>query len=90
MHFFYLDETGCTGPNLKDLDQPIFVIGGISVSDERWRKTTDAIQLYPNSSAEIYPRTSSSTHTSLSLAVVNFWDEHAMNAMHLRTNCLTP
>jgi len=44
MHFFYLDETGCTGPNLRDPDQPIFVIGGISVSDERWRKTTDAIE----------------------------------------------
>lgn len=44
MHFFYLDETGCTGQNLKDTDQPIFVIGGISVSDERWRKTTDAIE----------------------------------------------
>ena len=43
MHFFYLDEAGCTGPNLKDPDQPIFVIGGLSVSDERWRNTTDAI-----------------------------------------------
>ena len=42
MHFFYLDETGCTGPNLDDPQQPIFVIGGLSVSDERWRRTTDA------------------------------------------------
>jgi len=38
-----MDETGCTGRNLADPDQPIFVIGGLSVSDERWRKTTDAI-----------------------------------------------
>ena len=42
MHFFYLDETGCTGSNLDVPQQPIFVIGGLSVSDERWRRTTDA------------------------------------------------
>jgi Protein of unknown function (DUF3800) len=42
MHFFYLDETGCTGSSLGDPEQPIFVIGGLSVSDERWRRTTEA------------------------------------------------
>ena len=36
-------KTGCTGPNLVDPDQPIFVIGGLSVSDEKWRRTTDAV-----------------------------------------------
>jgi hypothetical protein len=35
MHFFYLDETGCTGPDLENPEQPIFVLGGISVSDDR-------------------------------------------------------
>ena len=44
MHFFYLDETGCTGADLENPEQPIFVLGGISVSDDRWRVTTDAIQ----------------------------------------------
>ena len=39
MHFFYLDETGCTGADLANAEQPIFVIGGISVTDEGWRKT---------------------------------------------------
>jgi Protein of unknown function (DUF3800) len=44
MHFFYLDETGCTGVDLKNPEQPIFVLGGISVSDDRWRTTTDEIE----------------------------------------------
>jgi hypothetical protein len=43
MHFFYLDETGCTGADLTNVEQPIFVIGGLSVTDEGWRKTTDAV-----------------------------------------------
>ena len=40
MHFFYLDETGCTGADLNNPEQPIFVLGGISVRDEGWRTTT--------------------------------------------------
>lgn len=39
MHFFYLDEAGCTGAKLNDPNQPIFTLGGISVSDEKWMKT---------------------------------------------------
>ena len=39
MHFFYLDETGCTGADLSNAEQPIFVLGGIDVPDEKWRKT---------------------------------------------------
>jgi hypothetical protein len=44
MHFFYLDETGDTGKDLRTPEQPIFVLGGITVSDKTWRKTTDAMQ----------------------------------------------
>jgi hypothetical protein len=40
MHFFYLDEAGCTGTDLEAAQQPIFVLGGISVRDEGWVKTT--------------------------------------------------
>ena len=40
MHFFYLDETGCTGADLNNREQPIFVLGGISVRDVGWRTTT--------------------------------------------------
>ncbi|MHC4552071.1 MAG: DUF3800 domain-containing protein, partial [Planctomycetota bacterium] len=43
MHFFYLDESGDTGTNLEDKDQPIFVLSGISVADEKWNKTQEAI-----------------------------------------------
>ncbi|WP_439403207.1 DUF3800 domain-containing protein [Bradyrhizobium sp. DASA03068] len=46
MHFFYCDETGCNGTDLvKNVqEQPIFVLGGISVRDEGWRKTYSDFQ----------------------------------------------
>lgn len=44
MHFFYIDESGDTGRDLDNAQQPIFVLGGISVRDESWRKLTDAVQ----------------------------------------------
>lgn len=40
MHFFYLDEAGCTGADIAPGQQPIFVLGGISVRDEGWVQTT--------------------------------------------------
>lgn len=40
MHFFYLDEAGDTGTNLSE--QLLFVLGGFSVSDEKWRTLEDA------------------------------------------------
>lgn len=39
MHFFYLDESGCNGRDLRNPEQPIFVIGGIVLRDEAWNKT---------------------------------------------------
>lgn len=39
VHFFYIDESGCTGRDLNNEDQPIFVMGGLSVRDEGWIKT---------------------------------------------------
>lgn len=39
MHFFYLDESGDTGDNLDDPNQPIFVLGGVNLRDEGWNKT---------------------------------------------------
>jgi hypothetical protein len=44
MHFYYLDEAGCTGNNLVSEQQPIFVLGGLSVRDEGWHKTQDDLQ----------------------------------------------
>jgi hypothetical protein len=43
MHFFYVDESGDTGPNLDDVNQPIVVLGGISVRDEGWNSTQKAL-----------------------------------------------
>jgi hypothetical protein len=39
MHFYYLDETGDTGTDLLNTQQPIFVMGGICISDEKWNPT---------------------------------------------------
>ncbi|MFW6046478.1 MAG: DUF3800 domain-containing protein [Candidatus Woesearchaeota archaeon] len=39
MHFFYLDESGDTGHDLQNPEQPIMVLGGISISDKKWNKT---------------------------------------------------
>ncbi|MHC1949572.1 DUF3800 domain-containing protein [Bradyrhizobium sp. UFLA06-06] len=46
MHFFYLDESGCNGTDLINnvQEQPIFVLGGISVRDKGWRKTYSEFQ----------------------------------------------
>lgn len=43
MHFYYLDEAGCTGCDLSNQEQPIFVLGGISVRDEGWNATQEAM-----------------------------------------------
>ncbi len=39
MHFFYIDESGCTGRDLNPGQQPIFILGGIILRDEGWNKT---------------------------------------------------
>lgn len=43
MHFFYLDETGCSGADLNANQEPIFVLGGVSVKDQGWVKTTETV-----------------------------------------------
>ena len=44
MHFFYLDETGCSGASLNTDQEPIFVLGGISVKDQGWVNTTETME----------------------------------------------
>ena len=39
MHFFYIDESGDTGKDLLNPEQPIMVLGGVSLSDEKWNNT---------------------------------------------------
>ncbi|WP_308218937.1 DUF3800 domain-containing protein [Vibrio tetraodonis] len=44
MHFFYMDESGDTGNDLTNEEQPVFVLGGISLRDEGWNKTHETWQ----------------------------------------------
>lgn len=44
MHFLYLDEAGSTGGDLNSAQQPVFVMAGLTVSDEKWRKTSQAVR----------------------------------------------
>jgi len=43
LHFYYLDEAGCTGRDLTNQEQPIFVLGGVSVRDEGWNTTQERL-----------------------------------------------
>ncbi len=43
MHLCYVDESGSTGTDLTSVQQPVFTMAGIFVSDEKWRKTQDAV-----------------------------------------------
>ena len=43
MHFYYLDESGDTGANLDDLDQPVMILGGVSVRDKAWNQTQEKL-----------------------------------------------
>ena len=44
MHFFYTDESGDTGRNLRDPDQPIMVMGGVNLRDQGWNQTQQQLQ----------------------------------------------
>jgi hypothetical protein len=43
MHFYYIDEAGCTGRALANQEQPIFFLGSISIHDEGWNTTQEAM-----------------------------------------------
>ncbi|NLT69973.1 MAG: DUF3800 domain-containing protein [Verrucomicrobiaceae bacterium] len=50
MHLIYIDESGNTGRNLSDLDQPVFVLGALVVPETFWQRIEsdleEAIKLY--------------------------------------------
>lgn len=39
MHLCYIDEAGSRGKDLGSMQQPVFVMAGLLVSDEKWKKT---------------------------------------------------
>lgn len=58
MHLIYLDESGNTGQNLKDPDQPVFVLGALVVPEEQWQPLESRFhglihQFFPTKSSEI-------------------------------------
>ncbi|MGE9268511.1 MAG: DUF3800 domain-containing protein [Verrucomicrobiales bacterium] len=49
MHLIYLDESGNSGNNLSDPQQPVFVLGALVVPEERWLSVeTDIIEVLCN------------------------------------------
>jgi len=43
MHLCYVDESGSTGRDLRNREQPVFAMVGVLVSDEKWRKTERSV-----------------------------------------------
>ena len=41
MRLLYLDESGSTGLDLDNKQQPFFVLSGISIEDDKWHKIND-------------------------------------------------
>lgn len=44
MHFVYFDETGNTGTNCDDPQQPIFVLGALVVAEDAWQSLECGLQ----------------------------------------------
>lgn len=52
MELIYLDESGSTGLDLDNKNQPIFVLAGVIVSDKNWHMVND---YFENEKQKIYP-----------------------------------
>lgn len=53
MYLMYLDESGSTGLDLENSNQPIFVLAGILINDKNWHQVNDTfekekIRIYPD------------------------------------------
>lgn len=44
MHLVYFDESGNSGNNLNDPDQPIFVLGALIVPEECWQAVETVLE----------------------------------------------
>lgn len=43
MELIYLDDSGSTGTNLDDKEQPLFVLGGVVIKDDKWHEINHKI-----------------------------------------------
>lgn len=52
MELLYLDESGSTGLDLDNKQQPYFVLAGVSIKDDKWHEVNDYFEL---EKIKIYP-----------------------------------
>lgn len=48
MRLIYLDDSGSSGTNLDDKEQPLFVLGGVIINDKKWHNVNDKIEKIKN------------------------------------------
>ena len=82
MHFFYLDESGDTGANLQDAQQPIFVLAGMSVADKKWNNTKERLDaiIFDYFAAAVPDEFEVHSHHLLSLNGEGFFEGHPIAA----------
>jgi len=44
MVLVYVDESGDTGTNFNDLEQPVFVLGAMMITQEKWKELEKRFQ----------------------------------------------
>jgi len=44
MYLVYLDESGNSGTNLSDTQQPIFILGALVVEESKWRSVEAGLE----------------------------------------------
>lgn len=52
MHLIYLDESGNSGTNLSDPQQPIFVLGALPIPEEKWKALVEKTEELKKSFSE--------------------------------------
>lgn len=81
MRLLYLDESGSTGLDLDNKQQPFFVLSGISIEDDKWHKINDyfekeKIKIYPDfANLEIHTNELFNSNNK-SPFYKNFWKEN--------------
>lgn len=45
MHLIYLDESGNSGTNLSDPQQPIFILGALPIPEEKWKALVEKTEI---------------------------------------------
>jgi len=62
MHLIYVDESGNTGSNLKDSQQPVFLLAALIVAEECWQDLENALEQAVGKFAGAVPTDSVEVH----------------------------